>query len=297
MGKLSVNEHFFARMFVNRNNEFKNNMYFLIFIYGIALNALLSITIGMFISTFSKTSAQVGAYGLIIIIPSLFLSGQFLPVAYLAKYDSLYYPSLITPYRYITLIITSAFNGGEVMYGPTVFNFSLNPGAKIIRFRPPNLDMQWLYETINYRLSGSNGKVADYDDIKKEFAKIMKVIGAFDKKQEEWAKHNILEVIRNFINSSTKSSEINSLIEKLIKLNILDQETTQELINQINKGNLFGYLLKVLLNPKCTVQPIEWFVGLDCYQNWELLFCHFYPISLSVLLMILLFRKFEFSSR
>ncbi|MDI4567933.1 MAG: ABC transporter permease, partial [Mycoplasma sp.] len=275
MGKLSVNEHFFARMFVNRNNEFKNNMYFLIFIYGIVLNALLSITIGIFISTFSKTSAQVGAYGLIIIIPSLFLSGQFLPVAYLAKYNSLYYPSLITPYRYITLIITSAFNGGEVMYGPTVFNFSLDPGAKTIRFRPPNLDMQWLYETITYRLSGSNGKVADYDEIKKEFASIMKIIGNFDleNKQKDWERHNVLEVIRNFINSSTKSSEINSLIEKLIKLNILDQETTKDLIQNINKGNLFKYLLDVLLGPnEYGVQPIEWFVGLDCYQNWELLF-------------------------
>ncbi|MCK5807225.1 MAG: ABC transporter permease, partial [Mycoplasmataceae bacterium] len=73
------------------------------------IHLFFTITVGLLIATFSKTPQQSLTIGLIILIPSMFLSGMILSVDIIAQSDVLNWISRLIPFRYSTgnMIIAS----------------------------------------------------------------------------------------------------------------------------------------------------------------------------------------------
>ena len=73
------------------------------------IHLFFTITVGLLIATFSKTPQQSLTIGLIILIPSMFLSGMILSVDIIAQSDILNWVSRLIPFRYSTgnMIIAS----------------------------------------------------------------------------------------------------------------------------------------------------------------------------------------------
>ncbi|WPL38948.1 ABC transporter permease [Malacoplasma iowae] len=76
--------------------------------YGIILLSLVSISFGMFISTFIKTSLSSQLIGFAIFILTLTLSGQFIPVDVISGVEAIKYISLLSPLNYATNIFNIA---------------------------------------------------------------------------------------------------------------------------------------------------------------------------------------------
>lgn len=92
--------------------------------YGIIFLSLVSISFGMFISTFIKTSLSSQLIGFAIFILTLTLSGQFIPVQVISGVEAIKYISLLSPLNYATNIFNvaslNAINGSS----NSIFDFS-----------------------------------------------------------------------------------------------------------------------------------------------------------------------------
>ena len=79
------------------------------FLLSILVHLIFVITVGLLISTISKTPQQSLTIGLIILIPSIFLSGMILSVDIIAQSPALNWISRLIPFRYSTgnIIISS----------------------------------------------------------------------------------------------------------------------------------------------------------------------------------------------
>ncbi len=87
------------------------------FIYGNLLNIFLSIVLGFLIASFSRTTNQANAIGMLIYFPAAFLSGQFIAMNVLITKPIMNYISYIFPFRYTTMIISVTFSGPEIFTG------------------------------------------------------------------------------------------------------------------------------------------------------------------------------------
>lgn len=93
------------------------------FIYGNFLNALLAISLGFLIASFSKSPNQANAISALIFFPASFLAGQFISIDVIASKPIMNYISWIIPFRYTTMIITVSFAGPNVFEGsPFLYN-------------------------------------------------------------------------------------------------------------------------------------------------------------------------------
>ena len=72
------------------------------FLISLSIHLLFVIIIGLLISTISKTAQQALTIGLIILIPSIFLSGMIISVDIIAQSSFLNWVSRINPFRYST---------------------------------------------------------------------------------------------------------------------------------------------------------------------------------------------------
>lgn len=79
------------------------------FLFSIILHISFSLVLGFLIATFAKTPQQGLTVGLVIVLPSLFLSGMVVSVDVIAESDALNWVSRFTPFRYTTgnLVVSS----------------------------------------------------------------------------------------------------------------------------------------------------------------------------------------------
>lgn len=89
------------------------------FIYGILLNIITSISLGLFLSAVCKSTIAIQAIGVTILIISQFLSAQVLSIAMVKEIDALYYVSYLTPFKYTTGMIIESFTGAQALWPPT----------------------------------------------------------------------------------------------------------------------------------------------------------------------------------
>ncbi len=75
---------------------------FFSFIIANALHVILSLAVGITIATLSKTPQQALTISLIVIIPSMFLSGMVLSVDIIAQSSAMQWISRLVPFRYTT---------------------------------------------------------------------------------------------------------------------------------------------------------------------------------------------------
>lgn len=72
------------------------------FLFSIILHIVFSLVLGFFVATFAKTPQQALTIGLVIALPSLFLSGMVVSVDIIAESSALNWVSRFTPFRYTT---------------------------------------------------------------------------------------------------------------------------------------------------------------------------------------------------
>ena len=116
------------------------------FFLSIGLHMIFSIFVGLAISTFSKTPQQALTVSIVIIIPSMFLSGMVVSVDIIASSSFMQWVSRFIPFRYtVANIVTSAtplsqthiFLDPEQLHILLGDNNPIKPGANGINFPTP----------------------------------------------------------------------------------------------------------------------------------------------------------------
>jgi len=103
-----------------------NNVSWGSFIYGILLNIIISISLGLFLSAVCKSTIAIQAIGVSILIISQFLSAQVLSIAMVKEIDALYYVSYLTPFKYTTGMIIESFTGSPNLWKGLDFDTTAN---------------------------------------------------------------------------------------------------------------------------------------------------------------------------
>ena len=80
-------------------------------VWGTLMNIIVSTSMGIFVSSISKSTLSIQGIGIPILIISEFLAAQVLPVSMVKAVDGLYYISYITPFKYPTALIIESWNG------------------------------------------------------------------------------------------------------------------------------------------------------------------------------------------
>lgn len=93
-------------------------------IYGILMLSLISISFGMFLSTFIKTPLTSQLLGFGIFILTLSLSGQFIPIQVIGGVDAVRYISLFSPLNYSSNIFNISCIQAANGYSNSLFDFS-----------------------------------------------------------------------------------------------------------------------------------------------------------------------------
>ncbi|WP_406617458.1 ABC transporter permease [Mycoplasmopsis adleri] len=81
------------------------------YLYSFVILTFVSVAVGLFIVSFSKSILMIQAIGSSLLIITMFLSGQVLPLAQIANVKSMWYLAYITPFKSVIIQNTMAFQG------------------------------------------------------------------------------------------------------------------------------------------------------------------------------------------
>lgn len=85
------------------------------FIWGNIMNLLISVSLGLLVSSLCKSSLSIQGVGIPILIISEFLAAQVLPISMVKELDGLYYASYLTPFKYSVGQIVESWTGNVEM--------------------------------------------------------------------------------------------------------------------------------------------------------------------------------------
>ena len=80
------------------------------FFWGLILNILIGVSLGMFLVSFSKTTVMIQGLGIPILILSQFLSAQVLPLYMVRDIDAIWYLGYISPFKSSTALMLQSWN-------------------------------------------------------------------------------------------------------------------------------------------------------------------------------------------
>ncbi|WP_156930203.1 ABC transporter permease [Mycoplasma elephantis] len=99
------------------------------YLYSFVILTFVSVAVGLFIVSFSKSILMIQAIGSSLLIITMFLSGQVLPLAQIANVKSMWYLAYITPFKSPIIQNTMAFQGRANL--STIYNIN-NISASVI---------------------------------------------------------------------------------------------------------------------------------------------------------------------
>ncbi|TPR53703.1 ABC transporter permease [Metamycoplasma neophronis] len=150
-GRILYEFNFLGEQIKTRSISIKQmfkNIDWLGYIYSFIILTLVSISVGLFIVSISKSVLMIQAIGSSLLIISMFLTGQVLPLAQIANVEAMWYLSYITPFKSAITQNTMAFQGtGEISKIYDLNNFMINFGALDLNGNAENA----LYSIQNYQ--------------------------------------------------------------------------------------------------------------------------------------------------
>lgn len=102
------------------------------FLFANLMNILVSTSLGLLISSISKSSLSIQGISIPILILSEFLTAQVLPIGMVKSIDALYYLSYISPFKYSTGQVIESWTGNMVILPYNVSNIINSNQVQII---------------------------------------------------------------------------------------------------------------------------------------------------------------------
>ncbi|QSF13495.1 hypothetical protein [Mycoplasma sp. Mirounga ES2805-ORL] len=116
------------------------------YIYSFIVLTLVSTAVGLFLVSISKSILMIQAFGSSLLIFTMFLTGQVLPLAQIANVQSMWYLSYLTPFKSAIVQNTMSFNGlGKLSNEYTLNNLEIDGSSAIynlneIKYYISNID-------------------------------------------------------------------------------------------------------------------------------------------------------------
>lgn len=161
------------------------------YIFSFVIIIFVSISVGLFIISVSKSVLTIQAIGCSLLIITMFLSGQVLPISQISNIKGMWYVSYLTPFKSAIIQNTISFQGQASLsneYNIASIKATLNIGNEI-----KNIDLLKPFSTAD-----SSNKIYTIEELQKYIegvAKYANLLKEANSKQDPIAKFTILKFL------------------------------------------------------------------------------------------------------
>ncbi|MBU4689670.1 ABC transporter permease [Mycoplasma zalophidermidis] len=239
------------------------------YVYSFIVLTMVSLAVGLFLVSISKSILMIQAIGSTLLILTMFLSGQVLPLAQIAGVKTMWYLSYLTPFKSPIVQNTMAFQGAahtsQLFYVNNTSHALNNNLYSYSEYETLLKSMSNFTKSLSYNINEQNQAI----NPNLTLDKFVITMNGFDQNTVtsiEYGKYNIFNAneVYGTVNALNGSYSANTTFESLLKYSIdkqlnilLDTNSTPKQIEEA-KGFLTMLVMKAPTSQANLLENLKW---------------------------------------